>query len=101
MAKRLGLRSHAYCWRVAQRYRAGLMPRLPAAEPELLAFRDFVAGDTSSSAADGAGRLLPKPWWFTHGWESRDEIWSSILLTQEQKVQACAEYDRRKHGLAR
>jgi len=36
MAKRLGL-SHTYCWRVARKYRAGLIPMLPREEQELLA----------------------------------------------------------------
>jgi hypothetical protein len=40
MAKRLGLRSYAHCWRVARRYRAGGLPMLPLTEPELVAFRD-------------------------------------------------------------
>jgi hypothetical protein len=45
IAKRLGLRSFAYCWRVARRYRAGLLRMLPLAEPELVAFRDSLYGD--------------------------------------------------------
>ena len=36
------------------------------------------------------------PWWLVHDWRSRDEIWGHILLTQEQKVQAAAEFDRRE-----
>jgi len=40
MAKRLGLHSYAYCWRVARRYRAGLLRMLPLAESELVALRD-------------------------------------------------------------
>jgi hypothetical protein len=49
MAKRLGLRSYAYCWRIARRYRAGQMPMLPSNERELLAFRDFLAADCKPS----------------------------------------------------
>jgi hypothetical protein len=49
MAKRLGLRSYAYCWRIARQYRAGQMPMLPSNERELLAFRDFLAADCKPS----------------------------------------------------
>jgi hypothetical protein len=31
-------------------------------------------------------------------WNTRDEIWGCILLTQEQKVQATAEFDRREYA---
>jgi len=31
-------------------------------------------------------------------WNTRDEIWACILLTQEQKLQAIAEYDRREYA---
>lgn len=34
-----------------------------------------------------------------HEWRSRDEIWGCILLSQEQKVQAMAELERRQAGL--
>lgn len=37
-------------------------------------------------------------WWKQKQWVSRDEIWGCILLTQEQKVQASAEFDRREYA---
>lgn len=40
IAKRLGLRSYAYCWRVARKYRSGGLRMLPLGEQELVAFRD-------------------------------------------------------------
>jgi len=40
IARRLGLRSHAYCCRVIRRYRTGQIPSLPPDEQSLLAMRD-------------------------------------------------------------
>jgi hypothetical protein len=40
IARRLGLRSHAYCWRVIRRYRTGQIPSLPSDEESLLAMRN-------------------------------------------------------------
>jgi hypothetical protein len=40
MAERLGLRSHAHCWRVAHRYRTRQIPMLPSDEQGLVALRD-------------------------------------------------------------
>ena len=91
IAKRLGLRSHAHCWRVARKYQAGRLSTLPRTEPELVAFRD-------SLFADSIPNRTAAPWWITREWESRDEIWACLLLTQEQKVQASAELDRRKYA---
>jgi hypothetical protein len=91
VAKRLGLRSYAHCWRTARKYRAGRLPMLPLTEPELVAFHD-------SLYADSVPKSTAAPWWMTREWESRDEIWGCILLTQEQKAQASAELDRRKHA---
>ena len=38
------------------------------------------------------------PWWLTREWRSADEIWGCILLTQEQKVQASAELERKEYS---
>ena len=51
MAKRLGLRSHAHCWRVAHRYRTRQIPMLPSDEQELLAMRDSLYRDPASVTA--------------------------------------------------
>jgi hypothetical protein len=40
IARRLGLRSHAYCWRVIRRYRTGQIPALPPDEQSLLSMRE-------------------------------------------------------------
>jgi hypothetical protein len=40
IARRFGLRSHAYCCRVIHRYRTGQIPSLPPDEDSLLAMRD-------------------------------------------------------------
>jgi hypothetical protein len=53
VAKRLGLRSHAHCWRVARNYHRGLIPMLPRDEQGLLALRD--------SLAPGPATALPRP----------------------------------------
>jgi len=89
LAKRLGLRSHAHCWRVARRYRLGLLRFLPRNEQGLVKLRDSLYGEVPQRAA---------PWWMAHEWRSRDEIWGSIVLTQEQKTQATAEFDRREYA---
>src|SRR5215469_10596195 len=48
-------------------------------------------------------RALPPPhatpWWLTREWQSTDEIWGCILLTQEQKVQASAELERKEYAM--
>ncbi len=51
MAERLGLKSHAHCWRVARDYRAGLIPMLPCDEQELLELRDSLDHDPASEPA--------------------------------------------------
>jgi len=38
------------------------------------------------------------PWWLAREWQSADEIWGCILLTQEQKVQASAEFERKEYA---
>ena len=40
IARRLGLRSHTYCWRVIRRYRTGQIPSLPPDEESLLLMRE-------------------------------------------------------------
>src|SRR5215469_15310902 len=40
IARRVGLRSHAHCWRVIRRYRTGQIPYLPPDEESLLAMRE-------------------------------------------------------------
>ena len=96
MAERLGC-SHVHCWRVARRYRNGLIPMLPRDEQELVALRDSLDRPTPP-------QQQAIPWWLARQWRSREEIWGCILLTQEQKVQVSAEFDRREyarqHGLA-
>jgi hypothetical protein len=89
MAERLGLRSHAHCWRVARRYRNRQIPMLPCDAQGLLALRD------SLDLRPTKQQVLP--WWMTAEWRTRDEIWGCILLTQEQKVQAVAEFDRKEY----
>jgi len=45
--------------------------------------------------------LLPRkavPWWLAREWQSTDEIWGCILLIQEQKVQASAEFERKEYA---
>jgi hypothetical protein len=56
IARRLGLRSHAHCWRVARRYRRGLIPMLPRDEQQLLAMRDSLAAGSLP-----AGRATARP----------------------------------------
>lgn len=51
-AKRLGLRSHAHCWRVARKYRAGLIPMLPPDEQKLMAMPDSLDYDRGSTSAE-------------------------------------------------
>ncbi len=97
MAKRLGC-SHPYCWRVARRYRAGLIPVLPRDEQELVALRDSLDHDPATerhAAAAVPAQFLKVPWAWTRQWRSQDEIWASMLLTQEQKTMLAAESDRR------
>jgi hypothetical protein len=48
MAKRLGLRSHAHCWRVARRYRRGLIPLLPRNEQGLVTLRDSLISQSGT-----------------------------------------------------
>jgi len=50
-AQRLGLRSHAYRWKVARKYRAGLIPMLPRSQQELLAMRDSLYAPDSTAPA--------------------------------------------------
>jgi hypothetical protein len=88
MAERLGLRSHAHCWRVARRYRNRQIPMLPDDAQGLLALRDSLGLPPTQQ------QVLP--WWMAREWRTREEIWGYILLTQEQKVQAVAEFDRRE-----
>jgi hypothetical protein len=87
MAKRVRC-SHVHCWRVARRYRLGLLPLLPRDLEALTKFRDSVCRETTQ----------PVPWWLAREWRSRDEIWGCILLTQEQKKQASAEFERRDYA---
>jgi hypothetical protein len=54
-AKRLRIRSHSHCWRVARKYRRGLIPMLPRDEQQLLAMRDSFAS-ASQAAWRGAAR---------------------------------------------
>ena len=42
MARRLGC-SHVWCWRVARKYRRGLIPMLPGDEQGLVALRESLA----------------------------------------------------------
>jgi len=46
MAKRLGLRSHAHCWRVARKYRRGEIPMLPRDEQRLMVLCDSLESPT-------------------------------------------------------
>ena len=48
MAKRLNC-SHIHCWRVARKYRRGLIPMLPRDEQQLLAMRDCSVSPDSRS----------------------------------------------------
>ena len=89
MASRLGC-SHIHCWNVARRYRTGQIPMLPPDEQELVALRDSLDREPSLQQAI--------PWWMARDWRSHDEIWGCTLLTQEQKVQAAAELDRREYA---
>jgi hypothetical protein len=52
LAARLGLKSHAYCWRVARNYRAGSIEWLSPAESGLLAVRDSI-GPSPTHDSDG------------------------------------------------
>jgi hypothetical protein len=92
MARHLGLRSYAYCWRVARNYRRGLIPMLPRDERELVAVRDSLRNPSTLQ------RVVP--WWMVREWRSHADIWGCILLTQEQKMQAAAEFDRRQYAKA-
>lgn len=96
MARRLGC-SHVHCWRVARRYRTGQIPMLPHDEQGLVALRESLDKPPTPT------RQVTAPWWMTREWGCRNEIWGCSLLTQEQKVQAAAEFDRREyarqHGL--
>ena len=40
MVRRLGLRSHAHCWRVARNYRTGQIPMVPSDEEGLMELRE-------------------------------------------------------------
>ena len=91
MARRLGLRSHAHCWRVARNYRTGQIPMLPRDEQGLVEMRESLDKPATRQQAVQAA-----PWWMAREWRSRDEIWGCTLLTQEQKVQAAAELDRKR-----
>jgi len=88
MARRLKC-SHVHCWRVARRYKHGQLPLLPRDEQGLSRFCDSLQREVPAPAA---------PWWMVREWNTRDEIWGCILLTQEQKVQATAEFDRREYA---
>ena len=90
MAERLHLRSHAHCWRVAHKYRTRQIPMLPQDAQGLLALRDSLVSPPMQQ------QVLP--WWMARKWRKRDEIWGCILLTQEQKAQAVAEFDRREYA---
>jgi hypothetical protein len=93
IARRLGLRSYAHCWRVARRYHAGQIPMFPGDEQGLVAMRDSLDSTPTQQRA--------APWWLAREWRSRDEIWGCTLLTQEQKVKASAELDRREYARER
>jgi hypothetical protein len=86
LARRLGC-SHVHCWRVVRRHSRGLLPMLPKDEQGLIALREAIHAPVPRTV----------PWWLAKQWASHDEIWDCILLTQEQKVQAAAEFDRREH----
>jgi hypothetical protein len=62
VAKRLALKSHAHCWRVAHDYRAGRIPWLPRDEQGLLALRDSLDRDpaTERRPASGDAHILPE-----------------------------------------
>ena len=100
MARRLGV-AHSYCRKVARRYYGASIQRARG-EGGRVPPRRVVQPDIAKALAiDGdlvAGpiRKAPAPWWITREWASRDEIWASILLTQEQKAQAVAEFERRE-----
>ena len=52
IARRLGLRSHAYCWRVIHRYRTGQIPSLPPDAESLLEMRESLGlSETSVDTA--------------------------------------------------
>jgi hypothetical protein len=90
IARRLGIRSYAHCWRVARKYRNRQIPMLPQDARGLLAMR--------ASLASSPMQQQVLPWWMTREWSKRDEIWGCILFTQEQKAQAVAEFDRREYA---
>ena len=58
MTRRLGLRNHEYCRRVARRYKTGAIPMLPPDEAGLLAILGEIDG---SFVAPSAKELSPFP----------------------------------------
>jgi hypothetical protein len=63
---------------------------LPRDEQGLLAMRESLDKPPTRERA--------VPWWLAREWQSADEIWGCILLTQEQKVQASAELERKEYA---